>query len=374
MDLDALIADARDMIECESPSTDLAAVARSADVVARVGERWLGSAPERIVIDGRTHLRWRTGDQPSGVLLVGHHDTVWPLGSLERHPFSVDVGVLRGPGCFDMKTGLAMAFQAAAGLDGVTVLVTGDEELGSPSSRALIEDEARAAGAALVLEGAAPGGALKAERKGVSLYDVAVRGRAAHAGLEPERGVNATLELAHLALAVADLSDAATGTTSTPTTARSGQTTNTVPAEASFAVDVRVRTLAEQDRVDAAIRSLPPVVEGASSVVTGGPNRPPMEACSSAQLLGRVAAITERLGLACPEAVAVGGASDGNFTAGVGTPTLDGLGAVGGGAHADDEHVLVDALGPRLSLVRALVVDVLATSTNAASQSRAVRP
>ncbi|MFC5679196.1 M20 family metallopeptidase [Aeromicrobium endophyticum] len=374
MDLDALIADARDMIECESPSSDLAAVARSADVVARVGERWLGSAPERIVIDGRTHLRWRTGDQSSGVLLVGHHDTVWPIGSLKRHPFSVDGGVLRGPGCFDMKTGLAMAFQAAAGLDGVTVLVTGDEELGSPSSRALIEDEARAVGAALVLEGAAPGGALKSERKGVSLYDVAVEGRAAHAGLEPERGVNATLELAHLALAVADLSDATAGTTSTPTTARSGQTTNTVPSEGSFAVDVRVRTLAEQDRVDAAIRSLRPVIDGASSVVTGGPNRPPMEAWTSTQLLERVAAIAERLGLACPEAVAVGGASDGNFTAGVGTPTLDGLGAVGGGAHADDEHVLVDALGPRLSLVRALVVDVLATSTNQALQSRAVRP
>jgi glutamate carboxypeptidase len=374
MDLEALIADARDMIECESPSTDLAAVARSADVVARVGERWLGAAPERIVIDGRTHLRWRTGSQPSGVLLVGHHDTVWPVGSLERHPFSVEGGVLRGPGCFDMKTGVAMAFQAAAGLDGVTVLVTGDEELGSPSSRALIEDEARGAGAALVLEGAAPGGALKSERKGVSLYEVLVRGRAAHAGLEPERGVNATLELAHLALAVADLADASAGTTVTPTTARSGQTTNTVPAEGSFAVDVRVRTLAEQDRVDAAIRSLGPVVDGASSVVAGGPNRPPMEAWSSAGLLERVAAIAERLGVAGPEAVAVGGASDGNFTAGIGTPTLDGLGAIGGGAHADDEHVLLDQLPARMTLVRALVTDVLATSTNRPAETRAVRP
>jgi glutamate carboxypeptidase len=374
MDLEALLADARDMIECESPSTDLAAVARSADVVARVGERWLGQAPEQIVIDGRTHLRWRLGADPSGVLLVGHHDTVWPIGSLERHPFSVEGGVLRGPGCFDMKTGVAMAFQAAAGLDGVTVLVTGDEELGSPSSRALIEDEARGAGAALVLEGAAPAGALKSERKGVSLYEVVVRGRAAHAGLEPERGVNATLELAHLALAVADLADRSAGTTVTPTTARSGQTTNTVPAEGRFAVDVRVRTLAEQDRVDEAIRSLHPVIDGATSVVEGGPNRPPMEAWSSAGLLDRVEAIAERLGVAGPDAVAVGGASDGNFTAGVGTPTLDGLGAIGGGAHADDEHVLVDQLPARMTLVRALVTDVLATSTNPATQTRAVRP
>jgi glutamate carboxypeptidase len=374
MDLEALLADAREMIECESPSDDLSAVARSADVVARIGERWLGTAPERLVVDGRTHLRWRVGPQPAGVLLVGHHDTVWPVGSLARRPFSVDGGVLRGPGCFDMKTGVAMAFQAAAGLDGVTVLVTGDEELGSPSSRTLIEDEARSAGAALVLEGAAPGGALKSERKGVSLYDVAVRGRAAHAGLEPERGVNATLELAHLALAVADLADPSTGTTATPTRAWSGQTTNTVPAEGAFAVDVRVRTLAEQERVDAAVRSLRPVIDGATSVVTGGPNRPPMEAQSSASLLERVDAVAARLGVPRPDAVAVGGASDGNFTAGVGTPTLDGLGAVGGGAHADDEHVVIDALLPRLLLVRSLVTDLLAAPTNDPAQTRAVRP
>ena len=132
------------LVECESPSSDLAAVARSADVVARVGTARLGVAPERIVLDGRTHLRWRLGSGPSRVLLLGHHDTVWPLGSLATHPFTVEDGVLRGPGCFDMKAGLVMAFHAAAGLDGVTLLVTGDEELGSPSSRGLIEDEARA--------------------------------------------------------------------------------------------------------------------------------------------------------------------------------------------------------------------------------------
>ena len=175
MDLDQLVADIREMVECESPSADLAAVARSADVVARVGTRRLGVEPERIVIDGRTHLRWRLGTGPSRVLVLGHHDTVWPIGSLATRPCTVDDGVLRGPGCFDMKAGLVMAFHALAGLDdrdGVTLLVTGDEELGSPSSRALIEDEARAAQAALVLEASADGGALKTERKGVSLYDV----------------------------------------------------------------------------------------------------------------------------------------------------------------------------------------------------------
>ncbi|MCL3820048.1 M20 family metallopeptidase [Aeromicrobium wangtongii] len=363
MDLDAIIADTREMVECESPSADLEAVARSAEVVARVGRRRLGVEPVRIVLDGRTHLRWRLGTGPSRVLLVGHHDTVWATGSLATRPCTVEGGVLRGPGCFDMKAGLAMAFQAAAGLDGVTVLVTGDEELGSPSSRAMIEDEARIASAALVLEGAGPGGALKSARKGVSLYDVVVRGRAAHAGLEPERGINATLELAHQALAVAALGDPLTGTTVTPTAARAGATTNTIPAEGSFAVDVRVRTLAEQDRVDLALRSLGPVLPGARTLVTGGPNRPPMEAESSARLLDRVRTIAERLGLPPVPAMAVGGASDGNFTAGVGTPTLDGLGAVGGGAHADDEHVLVDELPGRTRLVRSLITELLAVPT-----------
>jgi glutamate carboxypeptidase len=149
-----LVLDTRELVECESPSADLAAVARSADVVARVGERRLGVAPERIVIDGHTHLRWRLGTGPSRVLLVGHHDTVWPLGSLATHPCTVEGGVLRGPGCFDMLAGLAMGFHALAGLrdrDGVTFLVTGDEELGSPSSRGLIEDEARGGEAALVV-------------------------------------------------------------------------------------------------------------------------------------------------------------------------------------------------------------------------------
>jgi glutamate carboxypeptidase len=372
-----LLADIRELVECESPSADLAAVARSADVVARLGERHLGVPPERIVLDGRTHLRWRLGAGPSRVLLVGHHDTVWPLGSLETHPCTVEDGVLRGPGCFDMKAGVAMMFHAVAALedvDGVTLLVTGDEELGSPSSRGLIEDEARLAEAALVLEASADGGALKSERKGVSLYDVRVVGRAAHAGLEPELGVNATVELAHQALLVAGLGNEALGTTVTPTAARAGTTTNTVPAEGSFSVDVRVRSLAEQQRVDDAMRSLRPVLPGARIELTGGPNRPPLEAAASAGLLERARALAVRLGRAEPLAAAVGGASDGNFTAGVGTPTLDGLGAVGGGAHADDEHVLVEELAGRTALLGALVADLLAQPTNRLLTTGAGRP
>ena len=192
--MDRLLADIAELVGCESPSADRAAVARSAAVVARVGARLLGVEPERLVVDGVTHLRWRLGAGPARVLLLGHHDTVWPVGSLARHPYGVSGGVLRGPGCFDMKAGLALALHAAAALPdraGVTVLVTGDEEVGSPTSRSLIEAEAAGCAAALVLEGAADGGALKTERKGTSMYAVGVTGRAAHAGLEPERGINA---------------------------------------------------------------------------------------------------------------------------------------------------------------------------------------
>ncbi|MDG4866202.1 M20/M25/M40 family metallo-hydrolase, partial [Streptomyces sp. T-3] len=226
-----------------------------------VAAPYLGAEPDTITVDGRTHLRWRLGTGPRRVLLLGHHDTVWPVGSLATHPFTVRDGVLRGPGCFDMKAGLVMACHALAALgslDGVTLLVTGDEELGSPSSRELIESEAAGCAAAFVLEASADGGALKTARKGVSRYEIRVDGRAAHAGLEPERGVNAGIEAAHQILAVAALSDLDAGTTVTPTLLTAGTTTNTVPAHGRFAVDVRIRDAVEQARVDAALRGLRP--------------------------------------------------------------------------------------------------------------------
>jgi glutamate carboxypeptidase len=364
-DLSLLVEDIGTLVRRESPSADLAAVAASADVVARLGTARLGVEPDRIVVEGRTHLRWRLGTGPRRVLVLCHHDTVWPHGTLATHPFAVTDGVLRGPGCFDMKTGLVMAFHAVAGLpdrDGITLLVTGDEEVGSPTSRDLIEAEARDCVAALVLEAAAAHGALKTQRKGVSLYEVTANGRAAHAGLEPEKGVNATVELAHQVHAVAALADPATGTTVTPTRIQAGTTSNTVPATGGFAVDVRVTTRAEQDRVDTAMRALRPVLPGATLTVTGGPNRPPLEAAASAALFARARDLAASLGLPEVLGAAVGGASDGNFTAGIGVPTLDGLGASGGGAHADDEHVLVDELPGRAALVAALLADLLAGS------------
>jgi glutamate carboxypeptidase len=360
--LPQVIADIEALVTCESPSADLAAVAASADVAAAAGQRLLGVAPERIVADGRPHLRWRLGDRPSRVLLLGHHDTVWPLGSLATHPYSASDGVLRGPGCFDMKTGVIMALHAIAALGspaGVTILVTADEEIGSPTSRGLIEEAAAGCRAALVLEASADGGALKTARKGTSIYRVHAAGKAAHAGLEPEKGVNASLELARQLLAVERLADPGRGTTVTPTVLAAGTTLNTVPASGEFGVDVRMWDDAEQQRVDADMRALRAALPGAALEVTGGPNRPPLAAGASAALFDRAAGLAAGLGLGPLAQAAVGGASDGNFTAGIGTPTLDGLGAVGGGAHADCEHVLAGEIPGRLALLAALVGDLL---------------
>ncbi|OUC85986.1 M20/M25/M40 family metallo-hydrolase, partial [Streptosporangium minutum] len=246
--------------------------------------------------------------------------------------------------------------------------VTGDEEVGSLSSRALIEESARGCAAAFVLEASADGGALKTARKGTSDYAVTVHGRAAHAGLEPEKGANAAIELAHQILALGEIAPSADGgaapdglgpTTVTPTVLSGGTTTNTVPALAGVAVDVRVPTLAAQERVDELMRALSPRIPGTRLEVSGGPNRPPLEQASSARLFELAQRIAKDLGMEPLRGVAVGGASDGNFTAGVGCPTLDGLGAVGGGAHAVSEHVVVAEMPGRTRLLTGLIASVL---------------
>jgi glutamate carboxypeptidase len=360
--LPAMLGDLADLVQCESPSADLAALRRSAAAVAALGERLTGCAPEVIADAGPTHLRWTFGDGPRRVLLVGHHDTVWPLGSLDDHPWSLADGVARGPGCLDMKAGLVQMFYALSVLDdtdGVTVLVNGDEEVGSPTSSGLIEQAARQAPAALVLEMAADDGALKTARKGISQYEMRISGRAAHAGLEPERGINASVEAAHLVLAIAELGDPALGTTVTPTLLRSGTAANVVPARATLAVDVRAASVAEQQRVDAALRLIAPVLPGAALAAVPGPACAPMEPAASAGLFATAQGVAGLLGLEQLRGVAVGGASDGNRTAGVGTPTLDGLGAVGGGPHADREHVIVAAMPQRAALLAGLVAELL---------------
>ncbi|MFE2041376.1 M20 family metallopeptidase [Streptomyces sp. NPDC059477] len=361
-----MLADLEHLVVCESYSSDLEAVARSAVVVAEVGSRLLGTAPKTLVVDGVTHLRWTFGTPR--VLLVGHHDTVWPIGSLATHPWSVADGIARGPGVFDMKAGLVQLFHAVASLpspDGVRVLITGDEELGSATSSTLIEESARGCAAAFVLEASADGGALKTARKGASRYEIVVSGKAAHAGLEPEKGANAAVEAAHQILAVNALgplmnqglpeAHGPRATTVTPTLLSAGTTENTVPDRATLRVDVRVPTTTAQRRVDELIRALPTRTPGTRLDILGGPDRPPLEATSSATLFTLAQQAAARLGMEPLRGVAVGGVSDGNLTAGVGCPTLDGLGAVGGGAHADDEHIVVAHLPQRTALLAELI-------------------
>ena len=355
-----MVADLAALVLAESPSSDLAAVDACADVLAEMGERHLGRAPERIRIGGRQHLRWAFGREPK-IMLLGHFDTVWPLGTLAELPWSVTDTVATGPGVFDMKAGLVQLFHALAelpSLDGVVVLLNSDEEIGSPTSRALIEDHARRVDAVLVLEAAADG-AVKTARKGMSLYCVEIEGRAAHAGLEPERGVNAVEELAAQVRAVVGLADPVAGTSVVPTVVSGGTTTNTVAAQAKLWCDVRMWSTLEQERIDRSIRALEPVLAGSRISVTGGPNRGPLEAASSEKLFFLAHQVSRESGLGMLRDCAVGGASDGNFTAGVGTPTLDGLGAVGGGAHATTEHVEIDQMIPRATLLAALVTRVL---------------
>ncbi|GAA2171011.1 M20 family metallopeptidase [Agrococcus versicolor] len=357
---ESLVADTVRLVSVESPSPDPEASRASAEAVAALLRERLGADVATQEIDGHVHVRATWGEPR--VLLLCHHDTVWPAGTLARFPVVDDGETLRGPGTVDMKAGIAVAVHALAilreqggdaALDGVDLLITADEELGSPTSRAIIE--ASTAKAALVFEAAAHGGEVKTARKGVSIYRLEVVGRAAHAGVEPEQGVNAAVALAHAILATTSLGDAAAGTSVTPTVLQAGTTTNTVPASAWVSIDVRAWTEAEQVRVDDAIRALESPLEGARLVVHGGINRPPLERAMAVDLYTTTAAVAAELGFPPLQEAAVGGGSDGNFTAGAGIPTLDGLGPWGGGAHAEHEHAVRAALPQRTALVAGLL-------------------
>ena len=348
------------LVSAESGSSDLDGIAECAGIVEEIGAEMTGRAAERIETEGRVHLVWRfgSGNPSTEVLLVGHFDTVWPRGTLDRWPFTIADERASGPGSFDMKAGIVQMFHALeqAGLpDGVTCVLTSDEELGSQTSRSLVERLATGASAALVLEPSIDG-ALKVARKGTSMYQIVVEGRAAHAGLEPENGANATVELAHQIIAVTSLGRAHLGTTVTPTVATAGTTTNTVPASAAVHIDVRAETQDEQERVDAEMRSLRATVDGTRLAVSGGPNRPPFAKASSASLFQLARESAAQIGVDPLEGKAVGGGSDGNFTAGMLVPTLDGLGAVGGNAHTDGEWVHVPSMAERAALLAQLLI------------------
>jgi glutamate carboxypeptidase len=354
-----LIDDIAELVGCESPSKELDAIARCAEVVEEIALRRIDAAPERVLVGNRVHLRWQSG-QPR-VALLGHFDTVWPLGTLARWPFEVDGDRMTGPGVFDMKTGVVQLFaalQSLDSLDGIAVVLNSDEEIGSTSSQQLIEDTCRDVRAVFVLEPSADG-ALKIARKGIGIYRVEITGRAAHAGLEPHAGVNATVEAAQQVLAIAALSRPDAGTTVTPTVVQSGSTVNTVPAAATVSVDVRAETAAELRRVDDGLQALRPQLPGAEVKVVADSVRGPLERSASQGLFDRAQRAAAELGLGDLQGAAVGGASDGNLTAALGVPTLDGLGAVGANAHAEGEWASVSALAPRTALVAALVRDLV---------------
>lgn len=344
------------LVDAETPSADRARLLRAYDLMSGWGREALGRDGQVVEVDGVPHLWWEATAQPQ-VLLLAHADTVWPAGTTRVRPFNLTGGRATGPGVFDMKAGIVIAMDAIGLIedpDHVAVLITGDEEIGSPSSRALVEAAARGSVAVLVLEPSLDG-AMKTSRKGGSIYQIGLHGRGAHAGLEPEAGRNALVELSHIVMACAGLENPSLGTTVTPTRATAGSTNNVVPERAVLTIDVRARTLDELERVDAGLRALDAVDPDVTIDVAGGLNRPPLEPDASTWLLELAREVAQRDGLPEPRGAAVGGASDGNFTAALGIPTLDGLGAIGAGAHAEHEWVDVASLSQRAQLVAGLV-------------------
>jgi glutamate carboxypeptidase len=363
---EALLTAIRTLVEEETPSRDKPRLdAFCAGLAARYAA---AGATTEIVASARRgdHLRARFAPDASAAppaLILCHYDTVWPVGALTTHPFRIEGGRAYGPGILDMQSSLALvefSLRAIAELGlalprPVTVLVTSDEEIGSGASRALIEEEARSAAYVLVLEPPLANGALKTARKGTGSFTVEAIGRAAHAGVEPEKGVNAIVEMAHQVLAIQQLNDMAAGTTVNADVVEGGTATNVIPARCTVKVDARAWTQSEADRVDAAMRGLAPVLPGAAVQVRGGWNRPPLERTATAALFAQAQAIGRQLGMELQEG-STGGGSDGNFTGALGVPTLDGLGVPGAGAHADDEHILVNEIAPRAALLTALLV------------------
>ena len=293
-------------------------------------------------------IPWNLGAER--ILLLGHTDTVWPAGEIAKRGFRVEAGRAFGPGVFDMKSGILLAMMAleVSGSDKpVTVLLTSDEEIGSSSSRALIEAEAGRCSAVLVLEPSLPGGRLKTARKGVGRFTIKAIGRAAHAGIDPDKGVNAIEEISRQILKLQKMSDPRLGTTVTVGVVQGGTRSNVVPAEAAAEVDVRVPNMEEAERIGHSIRSLAAELKESRLEIHGGINRPPMERTSDTERLFDLARdVAAQIGIDLKEGP-TGGASDGNFTSALGIPTLDGLGAIGGGAHAVDEWVDIESLPAR---------------------------
>ena len=345
----------------ESPSGDRAALDRCGDALVELLGR-SGAEVERIPTPVGSHVLATLGTGEAQVLCLGHIDTVWPIGTLSEMPLVIRDGRLHGPGTFDMKAGVAIAILAASvalpQLRQVRVrfLFTVDEEVGSTTSRALIEREARASAAVLVFEPSLPGGVLKTARKGVGTFQLEAHGVSAHAGIAPQDGASAIVELARQIVAVGALQDPGRGTTINPGVVSGGLRSNVVAEHAQAAIDVRVAEAAEQRRIEEALARLSPVDSRVRLACRGGFDRPPLERGPHvARLFALAREVGTAIGLDVQEG-ATGGASDGNFTAALGVPTLDGLGADGAGAHARHEHVVIASLPERAALAAAILV------------------
>lgn len=364
-----MVATIRELVEIESPSDDKPSVDRICEFVARKFAALGGKIQVHSANKFGNHLQIDFAGKNSGqpVLLLGHYDTVYPIGTLSKMPCRVDDGNLTGPGVLDMKAGIALMLYAIAALQTwnnglprpVSVLLVSDEEVGSDSSRPITETLAKRCATVLVLEPSfGLKGALKTARKGVGDFEVKVTGKAAHAGLDFRKGVNAILELARQIEKVSDFTDLASGLTVSVDIVSGGTRTNVIPAEAVAQVDVRISRAKDAAKIEKMMRSLRPFNRKCKLEVTGGINRPPLERTPAvAALYGKAAAIAGELGWKLGEA-AVGGGSDGNITAGLGIPTLDGLGAVGDGAHAVHEHIVISELPRRAALIAGLIETV----------------
>lgn len=349
---DQLVSDLRRLVEIESPSTDLPALHRCADEFMDIARAVTGLHVDRMTVEGRPTIY--VGRSSAEILMLGHLDTVHPIGTIDRNPWSAGAEKITGPGVLDMKAGLIIGLQALAQSDNAALLVTSDEELGSGTSQPVILNQALNRKAVLVLE-ASQAGALKIARKGVGRFVLEFTGRAAHAGLEPERGANALLAMAMAAVEVAQLSATATGTTVIPTRASAGTASNVIPEHAFLTIDSRSVSAAEADRVADSLQHLTSAVDGVVIHLVRGATRPPFEAHQSRGLFDIARRAAYRVGLGELQGQAVGGGSDGNFTAAAGIPTLDGLGAVGGGAHTPDEWIQRRSLQQRIDLLVGLV-------------------
>ncbi|MGA8490887.1 MAG: M20 family metallopeptidase [Terriglobales bacterium] len=360
----------RQLVETESPTDNKEAVDRLGTLLAGRFEALGGHAKFHRVEKFGDHLQidftGTGGGKP--VLLLGHLDTVYPLGTLATIPCRVAEGRLSGPGSFDMKSGIALMLHAIEGLRAwhedtlprpVTVLLVSDEEVGSDTSRRITENLAKRSAAVLVLEPShGPKGAVKTARKGIGEYILKVTGKAAHSGLDFDKGQSALLELARQIVAIQKFIDVKRGLTLNVGMMQSGTRVNVIPAEATAVLDMRVARKQDAAGIDRKLRSLKPFNRKCKLEISGGMNRPPMERTPSVvALYQKAAAIARRLGWKLEEA-AVGGGSDGNFTAAVGVPTLDGLGGVGEGAHATHESIVISELPKRAALLAELIASI----------------